>query len=440
MIKPSRYLITSGDLEPVLDSGGQHSIFAQTLLNALQYSDKPIFSASELGLSLREKVGTLTGQMVRMGPLSVASHAGGEFVFVGEGADMAALGAQPTPTTAGPTRGAAPEDRPQENASARADTQQLLKDAALMNSQGFTNSAQAVVKSVLAGNPDNALARTLAAYFDRERREKSRNELRNLIDQIEKKKAAGQIGSTTNEAFARPRILACIGPETAGGGTESEESALLYRISLRSALEEKGGVIIVERDALQDVLQEMNLGASELADPRARTEIGKLLPASVLMMGDIIQNPSSDTIFLRLVDTETTRVLGSVSARAGQNDDIPQLCGTLADQVLAKLSKAKPLMAKVLREEQGNVVAGLGTFQAVQENQVFDLLLRTDAAPETKVGTARIVSLGESESRLEPSWAVDQKPATIDALWVRESAEAHTQGTAGAATHTGTMQ
>jgi len=31
--KPSRYLIASGDLEPVLDSGSGHSVFAQQILN-----------------------------------------------------------------------------------------------------------------------------------------------------------------------------------------------------------------------------------------------------------------------------------------------------------------------------------------------------------------------------------------------------------------------
>ena len=81
-LKPSRYLITSGNYEPVLDSGARNSIFAKILLNLLRYPDSDYISATELGLTLRQKVGKMTGQMVRSGPANVPSHAGGEFVFI----------------------------------------------------------------------------------------------------------------------------------------------------------------------------------------------------------------------------------------------------------------------------------------------------------------------------------------------------------------------
>ncbi len=75
--KRSRYLISSGALEPVLDSGSGHSVFAQHILNYLGSPDHDIFSTTDLGLALREQVSTLTGQMVQMGPLPVVEHAGG---------------------------------------------------------------------------------------------------------------------------------------------------------------------------------------------------------------------------------------------------------------------------------------------------------------------------------------------------------------------------
>lgn len=413
MSKPSRYLISSGDLEPVLDSGGKHSVFAQTLLNLLQHPDQPVFSASEVGIALREKVGFLTGQMVRMGPLAVASHAGGEFVFLGEAADTAALSGRMEVASVGPTRGdtPAPPDR--------AEIGQALKDAALMDDQGFTNSAQTILRGVMAGQPDNRLAQTLAAYFDRERREKSRNELRNLIDRLAAKKASGDLPPGPGEAYARPRILACIGPDT-GGGTEAEADALLCRIALRSLLEEKGGVIVVERDALQDVLQEMDIGSSELADKRAQTAIGKLLPASILMFGNLIRRDDGQAIFLRLVDTETTRILGSASARPGADDDLYDACGPLADTLLEKIVRSKPLSAGVLKREGDLLVAGVGSFHAAYEGQVFELVQETEAGETRALGTARIVSLGEMESRLEPAWLPGREIPPPDSIRVQE--------------------
>ena len=80
--KPSRYLITSGDFEPVVDSGKRHSVFAQHVLGYLRNPERSIFSASDLGVAVRREVSARTGQMVRMGPVPVPAHAGGEFVFI----------------------------------------------------------------------------------------------------------------------------------------------------------------------------------------------------------------------------------------------------------------------------------------------------------------------------------------------------------------------
>jgi len=88
--KPSRYLITSGDVEPVVDTGGAHSVFAQNVIDYLTEPEKPIFAASDLGFAVRQKVSTATGQMVRMGPLSLPSDAGGELVFIARSAGIAA--------------------------------------------------------------------------------------------------------------------------------------------------------------------------------------------------------------------------------------------------------------------------------------------------------------------------------------------------------------
>jgi hypothetical protein len=62
-----------------------------------------------------------------------------------------------------------------------------------------------------------------------------------------------------------------------GGDAAAEAQALLYRIGLRAAFERLGGLVLVERENLQDILREMNLGVSDLAAPDARTAVGRLL-------------------------------------------------------------------------------------------------------------------------------------------------------------------
>ncbi len=431
---PSRYLITSGDLEPVLDSGGQHSIFCQSLLNILQYPPKPIFSASDVGVALREKVSTLTSQMPRMGPLSVASHAGGEFVFVTK--DAPALPG----VTAGPEAGAGTRGGPGEAPAVAApvpearppapDDQQLLRDVALLAQQGATNACQSLLSLVTPETRDSTLGRAVTAYADQQRERERRNELQNLISRLEQRKKEGSVAGAKETGAARPRILACIGPEPKGGGTDAEAEALVCRISLRSALEEKGGVIVVERDALATVLQEMDIGSSELADPRARTEIGKLLPASVLMMGDLVQSEKANTLFVRLVDTETTRVLGSFTERVATEADLSDACGRLASGIEDKMRKVRPLQARVLHREGDQLTAGIGSFHGIAPDAVLDLVERKAGAggswdgPERKVGSARLASVGESESTLTATWEGEVSHNEFVSLWVRERAAA----------------
>jgi hypothetical protein len=83
----SRWVLTSGGLQPVLDQGGdgRHSIFARALLTVLQLADRPLsvaqvadavaarvtWTASRLGLS----------QTPELAPIRAAGHEAGDFVL-----------------------------------------------------------------------------------------------------------------------------------------------------------------------------------------------------------------------------------------------------------------------------------------------------------------------------------------------------------------------
>lgn len=427
MARPSRYLITSGDMEPVLDSGTKHSIFAQNFLNCLNFPDKNIFSASELGLMIRTKVGTLTGQMVRMGPLSVPAHAGGEFVFLAPNASLADLAGK-TGTPSDPVvRGGIQVLRGEPLADpVKLDPQQVMKDVSLMNSQGATNAAQNLLAVLQQNQPDNAMAKAMAAYFNNERREKSRVEIHNLLEKIEKKKAASKPGADDWSTYARPRILACIGPDNISGSTDGESQTLLCRIGLRSALQQMGRTIVVERETLQTLLQEMELGSSDLADKKAQTAIGKLLPAGLMLMGDLVPQKSGDKIYMRLVDTETTRVLATFSQTLDKDSEVSAVCDALATQIVAKAVVLKPLVARVVSVDGKKLKARVGRFHGASDDTVFTIVQRTyakksqDDFTEKELGVARLAQMDELESTLEAEQPLDVTARQIENLWVRE--------------------
>ncbi len=68
-------------------------------------------------------------------------------------------------------------------------------------------------------------------------------------------------------------------------------------------------VEIVDREQLIRVLEELNLGSSQLADEAARLQLGKLAGANLMIFGSYQFIAGNWRIDLRLVDVETGRIL-----------------------------------------------------------------------------------------------------------------------------------
>jgi hypothetical protein len=81
--KRSRTVLTSGGLEPVLDSIGnsKHSVFAKVFLSLLNANER-VLDAASLSHKLRSKVISYSSQTPEYGPIYEAGHDGGDFLFV----------------------------------------------------------------------------------------------------------------------------------------------------------------------------------------------------------------------------------------------------------------------------------------------------------------------------------------------------------------------
>jgi len=80
--KKARTALTSGGLEPVMDSGGgNNSVFASSFLSILRDNDG-VLDASQLFSQLRPKVMVNSDQTPEYGDIHRAGHDGGDFLFV----------------------------------------------------------------------------------------------------------------------------------------------------------------------------------------------------------------------------------------------------------------------------------------------------------------------------------------------------------------------
>jgi uncharacterized caspase-like protein len=81
--KFSRTALTSGSLEPVVDSGGGgHSIFARYLLKALRENNRPYFTGKELFDEVKVPVALNAPQTPQYSDIFGAGGEGGDFIFI----------------------------------------------------------------------------------------------------------------------------------------------------------------------------------------------------------------------------------------------------------------------------------------------------------------------------------------------------------------------
>lgn len=317
---PSRLLITSGDMEPVLDSGVRNSVFCSTLLNYLKHPAQPVFSASDLGQALKSKVGELTGQMVRFGQLPVPAHAGGEFVFVRKGASLPATAAAPAAPTAMPS----PVSR---------DWTEDAEDVLALNQLGATNSAQRLAERISASSSAAAMWTMVDGYVKNQERQTRQQHIRSLIAEIQER--AARTGTNAPARSTTP-FITLLGPESAQPEeTGAANAALMYRLLLEGELNARSARVVSRQD-LEANLEELNLGTSDLADPSAQLALRRLLPASYLISGHLFREADGDLIMLRLVETETSRVLHTFSAQIAAASNRVAAIQRLADEIAAK--------------------------------------------------------------------------------------------------------
>ncbi|ABW67809.1 caspase family protein [Desulfosudis oleivorans] len=81
--KKARVVLSSGGLEPVLDSGGQenHSVFASAFIETL-WQNKEVLDGTTLFTKIREQVGWNADQIPEYANIHKAGHAGGDFIFL----------------------------------------------------------------------------------------------------------------------------------------------------------------------------------------------------------------------------------------------------------------------------------------------------------------------------------------------------------------------
>ena len=113
-------------------------------------------------------------------------------------------------------------------------------------------------------------------------------------------------------------------------------------------------IYLVDRQDLDNVLNEHQLNLSGMVNSQQAVQVGQLTGAKLLITGTINEFDSHLVLVAKIISTETSRVLGA--SVTGQNDDdILPLVEKLADQVVEKIKTRAPELVPA-RETKADIV------------------------------------------------------------------------------------
>jgi len=230
-------------------------------------------------------------------------------------------------------------------------------------------------------DPRDALIRTLliqareAKTFqqDMERRRYVQKLVRELAERYRQKRAQ-EPARPEDDWTSPPLALSVL-------DFRNRSPSLVDRIGVEKALRDalidqlrQRGMVVVEREVLDNLLEELNLGSSALADPEVQLRLGKVMSARLLALGTLSPKPKKGLSFLRLIETETTQIVSSLSQPLPRRLDPMALAGGYADDIQKIIHEHYPLRGRIALVEKGQVAINLGRKHGVKPGMVFNVL------------------------------------------------------------------
>ncbi|MBI5590686.1 MAG: tetratricopeptide repeat protein [Deltaproteobacteria bacterium] len=173
---------------------------------------------------------------------------------------------------------------------------------------------------------------------------------------------------------SRPMILTFVDLQEKGGLSERDGFSTVITTELGDKLNASGRIKVVERAVLDQLLSELNIGSSELADPETSLKLGRVLAAKIIGTGTLLHMPSSTLMSLRLIDTETTAVPKVITQELDPGETLSKTLHGLTREILTTIIQKYPLQGYIVQATEEKVMLNLGTKQGVVQGTQFEVI------------------------------------------------------------------
>jgi len=169
-------------------------------------------------------------------------------------------------------------------------------------------------------------------------------------------------------------ILSFVDLQEKGGLSEREGFASVLMIQLSDQINASGRIQVVERILIEKLIDELNLGSSDLADPDTALRLGKVLAAKIIGTGSLYNLPAGTLLSLRLIDTETSALPKVINRQFDSSVSLDTELNHLNREILTALIQKYPLRGFVVQASQDRIMINLGSKQGVSKDTKFEVL------------------------------------------------------------------
>ncbi len=199
--------------------------------------------------------------------------------------------------------------------------------------------------------------------------------VKELADRFRKQSKPFSFFNKEDRWTSRPMIVTFIDFQEKGGLAARDGISSVMTAQLTEMLNQTGRVQVVERIIMDRLLEELNLGTSDLADPNTALKLGRILAAKIVATGSLLHLADSSLLSLRLIDSETTaipKVLTRKLAPGAMNLD--EEIQYLNRQILQTVVTKYPLKGFIVQAEGDGAIINLGSNQGVVLGTLFEVL------------------------------------------------------------------
>jgi tetratricopeptide (TPR) repeat protein len=297
-----------------------------------------------------------------------------------------------------------------------ADVTALSNESAAQRAKGDLKGAEATLakaESVAPGDQTVAIMlrqvrEEMENANNAKRREIIQKQIADLQQRYKELKAAGK-DKAIDDWSSRPLVVAFLPAEHSPVFFERAGTDVAIQRELEARLRENPRFQVVEREVLDTLLQELNLGSSELANPATQLRLGQVLSAQLLGFSDFAQSGPETRMYLRVVNTETTSIETQMSKPLPAVGDVGPFVDEFTKELTERLvstHKLRGIVADVASADE--VWINLGKSHGLQVGQKLAVLRE---GPPIEVGGRVVTHRTEAVGTVEVTQVEDEASA-----------------------------